>query len=481
MDSDESCNKNSLKTWLPEIVAAALFIILMVGCVFTFIRWPSFRWHILIFYYLICSICVAYGAAFICESNAYNLASKPLDLISTAHWIGYAFVFALVIGVIIPGYIASHQDVFSMEDLLKKMEYNATNTQKIAEALEKNRRFEFEKTNLEAAEWELSSNYFKIARSITNIGTPGTTNTTYDDLQALHDAIQLAEERQKNLKLSVQLQPFYPYVHINAITPVAIVCFAILLTVMPPKYSPGKFAEWRRNRKINIAGKRWSVFSWWVFFSSVLILYRAPMILRNLLHLNTGRTVFAYSNIDIDQVSFVVTDLIDSFYILPLFLVWAKWFKIGNDLEEGLSRAEEPGKSFEYATDAKVIRNLTDLWIKWQVTSVLIAIPFIGSTVFYYGLMFADHDHRYLPQALNSHVLWAVTWLVISFPLLRSYYVWFNARTRALAAKSHNDKEFEHATKFFDTIQPLTRTNFVVSAFLGLASFLYPLFEHLLK
>jgi hypothetical protein len=323
-------------------------------------------------------------------------------------------------------------------------------------------KFQVAFTNYPIKEENLVTNYFAIAD----------TDATNPILSHIKDAADFENQQIKSLKPSIDLVPFYPYTlkHLNGMVPVGFFCFGILLFVIPPV--PKEFSlRWKREN-LTCWWKSPSSLKWAFFSVIVLTDYHTPILIRNFLPLNEGRTVYGYSNIDISPISFLVMFVMDTIFMVLLVLIWAKWLAISTEVKRDL----EEGKAFEYTLDPKVLKQLSELYINWQITSVLVAMPFLGFTFFYYDFMLKAHDERYLPQALNSHLLWAVTWIVISLPLIRRHYRWMVAKMLALAeCKSRNDGEFGRRSKLFEQLRPYSTASVIMSASIGILTFIFPL------
>jgi hypothetical protein len=413
--------------------------------------------------------------------------------------IGWVFFLTFFLGMLVPGVVAAFGHVFRLEGLRKRIQQNQAFTltqltrvtgctnDSLAEAQEETANFLTNQLDYRAKSEALVRDYFREAAA----------NSRDPQLSNVAGAVEFEQKQLKLLKPPVDLVPYYPYLltHANGLTPIWLFCFSALLVAVA-KVPPGHrmiAKDWRIwNWRLKIGeSPSWSdIFfekGWWrwrlrpekgkpstsfpclVFFSVVLIIYRSNLWLRNFLPWTEGRRLFAYSNFDIDPYSFVTMEAIDNVEMVLVFLVLLKFLKIYANIEP-----RSDGPAFVYATSKDVLHDLSTTYVRWQISSVLVGLPCLLSAVFYYDMIFGTHDHRYFPQAINSHLIWAVAWIIVSLPLLRRYYQWMTAKTEALGNAGQEAEVLEK-------LQPLGSANLTASAIIGAMSFLFPLIHAFLK
>lgn len=77
-------------------------------------------------------------------------------------------------------------------------------------------------------------------------------------------------------------------------------------------------------------------------------------------------------------------------------------------------------------------RRVANLVLQWQFNSVVLSAGFGFFSLFFWELAHGAEDRRYVIQALNAHLLWACTWIVLSLPMVRAWHDWEITRAVAL-------------------------------------------------
>lgn len=397
--------------------------------------------------------------------------------------IGLLFVYSACLGVVFPGVVARCSSVFHVGELRERMALNRDAFGKAMATLTNGSWFSKWDTNIigqdlpgitnaimqyDQFKTNSASYTAKSVQLLDNYFTMASINATNPALSNVQGAVEFEQRQSDTLKKTVNLLPFYPYIfaHLNGVVPAGLLCMGILLFAMPP-ILPNCSSTWKAK------------FSWeWMLFSFFwLMAYQIPVWIRNFWPLNEGRVVYAYSNLDISPASYLTMVIVDTTFMTLVILVWAKWLTIYMDI------LEPEKKGLALATDSETLRTLASHYVRWQISSLLIAIPFLGYTFFYYGFMLKSHDSRYFPQALNSHLLWAITWIAISLPLIRKHNQWMLAKMEALA-ECHGKRSGENLkarAELFDRIRPYSAANVIASTIIGALTFIFPLIHGLWK
>jgi hypothetical protein len=202
----------------------------------------------------------------------------------------------------------------------------------------------------------------------------------------------------------------------------------------------------------------------------VYVFYEWPLWVRNFILNTKGRTVYAYPNFDIDKVSFFYQEVIIFFFCFlsaQLILICVdKYNKINSTTYENVTVNEFLVISSYYSTAYR----------DWFINSVLLAIGFLSFTSFFWRIVFAYGDQRYLISAVNAHVIWALAWIAISLNFF--YYMQlFDKIKREILRTNPDDKTLkivmEHA--------PASNMTVVLSGIVSLLTFLSPLLKMLFE
>lgn len=150
--------------------------------------------------------------------------------------------------------------------------------------------------------------------------------------------------------------------------------------------------------------------------SLIYVYYEWPLWARNFLLGSHGRTVFAFTNYDIDKASFLTQEGMIAGFAFLLAAVWMKWSYIAEEQQETLKR--ESGKGYFNPALLSRVQSVFSLWI---LSSLVLALGFAYFTTFFWNLVAGYHDQRYILSAFLAHSLWILTWSVLSMPLLRCW------------------------------------------------------------
>ncbi len=211
-------------------------------------------------------------------------------------------------------------------------------------------------------------------------------------------------------------------------------------------------------------------------FSGVYILYRWPTWTRNLPQMQyVNRRVFSNGNWDISRLSFVVQEmqaLLVCGMLVTLWMIWAKFLPLW---QRHMARHWAALKSNGDIDDCW--RDIGDLFIHWQICSVLLAGAFVPYTFFFWTYVVDDHDKRYLPHALIMHALWGLTWMLLSLPLAWTWYQWkFRYRKFEISLSSVSDDD---DGKKKEMSSPISQWNVLGSLLGAIIAFLFPLLKEL--
>jgi hypothetical protein len=200
--------------------------------------------------------------------------------------------------------------------------------------------------------------------------------------------------------------------------------------------------------------------------------------LRNFAFYDEGRTIFSYVNYDISPLSFILQELRAIVMALLISVLWQQWMIYYGEVKQQFSRWE--GKSSGLADISKRSHLVADMFNRWQLNSVLVVGAFLPWTFFYWQNTVALGDSRYVVAALAMHFYWAMSWVLISAPLIYTFHKWSLLKSEVLALASDNpddSKNVDRRISFVRETNPLSSLQIVGAGVASVVSFLLPLLD----
>jgi hypothetical protein len=157
-------------------------------------------------------------------------------------------------------------------------------------------------------------------------------------------------------------------------------------------------------------------------------------------------------------------------------ILWNQWMQYHDDVRQQVSSWKPTTKSLEPM--AMHARTVSVLFNRWQLISVIIVGAFLPWTVFYWINVMTFGDSRYVVAAFTIHLHWAITWILVSAPLIHTFYAWTNLKSEALAlvASSTDDsKEVDRKLAYITQSNPLTNLQIIGAGVVSIFSFLLPI------
>jgi hypothetical protein len=241
--------------------------------------------------------------------------------------------------------------------------------------------------------------------------------------------------------------------------PVAIACLGWLVLLARPN-------GFRMRSRVN---HPWAVVP--LMSLGLLAVKDWPQFMRNFLLNAVGRdrTIVAYPNWDVGPFSFLYQEFAAFLFTFLLAILWCQWAERLDDVRA----KKRTGRPEDQVFDPKRIEELTYAYIHWQVASLLLSIPFFLTTWFYWPLILRDRDFRYIPSAITMHLLWAVSWALISLPLAFDWHHWSVMRSAAIAKLRKTSRE-AHQLDALKELQPVSLVNLVGTGIGAVAGFVLP-------
>jgi hypothetical protein len=164
----------------------------------------------------------------------------------------------------------------------------------------------------------------------------------------------------------------------------------------------------------------------------IFIFATGPLIVRNIIALKStqGRTVYAYSNLDIDPASFGCQ--LANFLIFSrlLAILWHQWISYS---------AKFLVKSNDHSCDAvKAMLNADTLDAlsaelrRFQTAFAVLSIGFIGYTAIFWKQVIDNGDFRFILESFFAHAFWIISAVLIALPFWRLWLAWRRNRVRAI-------------------------------------------------
>jgi hypothetical protein len=216
-----------------------------------------------------------------------------------------------------------------------------------------------------------------------------------------------------------------------------------------------------------------------IYAFGIYVFYQWPLWMRNFVLSNEGRTIFAFSNYDIHKASFFAQEAVILGFAFLLATAWWQWAQFFDGRRIELRR--RMNATLEGAGN-EASERLARTFTQWQICSAVLAGGFLFATNFYWTIVDRYNDPRYLISAIIIHVLWGLTWILISMPLAITWLAWERSRVRALETlllrrEDTSLEKYEHTRQLLTEMRPLGSINVSVSAIGAIVSFLLPLLK----
>jgi len=157
--------------------------------------------------------------------------------------------------------------------------------------------------------------------------------------------------------------------------------------------------------------------------------YEWPLWIRNFVLNTEGRTVYAYPNIDVHPGSFFAQEAVVAGFCALLALLWLQWAQFYSEVR---TLNTPVPRALPVALEGELVNEVSRLFTYWQICSVILALGFLFFTNFFWTLVAKFHDQRYFLSAIMAHLLWAVSWALISMPLISRWHYWSRVKRMAL-------------------------------------------------
>lgn len=343
-------------------------------------------------------------------------------------------VFTTVIGLILPGIVAYRQGIFDEEAMSKHM------TPKLP--IEEQREIEHYRTTKAFAKEKLAQidSIFASQQVLTSA-----------QVTALKTQRAVAQEL-ATAHPPVTFLPFYlssgMLTWVLTLTPLA----WLALLFYPGR---GPFEHLNPLRTVSTALLGYVAYQWTVWTRYFVLQ-------------NNGRKVIGFANYDVSHAAFWFQELHTVLFWLLMSMVVFQWLEAAN---ADRRRAHQQNPTLDWLSN-----DLSGTFLRWQLTSLLLALSFLPFTTFYWNLIVLSHDLRFLPAAIILHVIWLVVWIIITTPLYQSLRRWRQFKITIFdEILTGNAPEVQ--LKVLEAAEPIGDWAKVTSASLTAFSFLAPILK----
>ncbi|MGA2743837.1 MAG: hypothetical protein ABSE44_03990 [Candidatus Sulfotelmatobacter sp.] len=187
---------------------------------------------------------------------------------------------------------------------------------------------------------------------------------------------------------------------------------------------------------------------------------------------NSGRKVVGFANYDVSHAGFWLQEINTVLFWLLLSSVCFQWLHFSSTIAKH--------RAYTAVTLTSVTNGVSNVFLRWQLTSLMLVLSFLPFTTFYWDLIVHAKDGRFLPAAIILHTLWAVAWIIVSIPLFRSWSEWRTFKAQVLERALVGDTSAD-VIRVLEASEPIGDWSKVISGALTTLSFGAPLLKALLS
>ncbi|MGA3067023.1 MAG: hypothetical protein ABSF29_09270 [Tepidisphaeraceae bacterium] len=381
-------------------------------------------------------------------------------------------VFAFFVGVAIPAAAALWHGVFYEECFVKRIGDNIPKSPRSADWLSRIIAFQHETSALKSALRDLGISIrnadAELAKANCSESVVATTQPSerLDSLVALQSKIaQALQDR------PLVVVPFYGSLY----TPLWFWTF-LTIGVMLRVFYPGAI-ESILPRGENIAYERWSWKTTWWVGAGIFLFFEWPSWYRYAFP-PRGEVIpsaLFYTNFYADKLSCFIENALDLLYSVLLAAIWGQWLSFYAKLKTW--PLSDAGDDFARTIDPIFARRLSAAFLHWVIMSTLLASSYVFDTVFYWRIVTASGGANSILQAVLEHTVWAVSWIILSLPLIYLYWSWTDMRAKALSGLNKKGEPTDGQRWLLEQSKPLSVWVVVVANAGAVIAFLFSLYN----
>jgi hypothetical protein len=209
------------------------------------------------------------------------------------------------------------------------------------------------------------------------------------------------------------------------------------------------------------------------------LLYSSFNYLRNFLFYNEGRVIFSYAHHDISPIGFFLQEIQFFGMCLMVATIWIQWDLHLNNISKYTS-GWKAGKDISLQSLNESSRFIYALFMRWQLSSILLAGGFLIWTFHFWNLAFEVGDVRYYISAIIMHLFWLVSWIILSRPLVMAFTRWTSLKSNfeaMICEKPNEFKNAEYALKYVNHLNPLSAYQLLATSVAAIGSLLLPFID----
>lgn len=358
--------------------------------------------------------------------------------------LGVVLFSSVLFGYILPVVVAVADDHFSTNDFEKRIE------KEFPKKFEELTKFRDQKQQLTQTVAVLETRINAIAKY---------SNTDIQSLEQLLGSIDEINVYVNKLKPPFRIRAFES----QTITRYWVLSYFFLGTLLALNYL--------EKPSIIPSNTCWRLFA--LFLALFWIIEGAPLWIRNFSLGEYGRTFYSATNFDVSPFGFLRQEC--NRLLLCMLLSTICLHSLSQTIEVLSDLRNNPRDDKEIIADSTEAKRLESMFIRWQLSSLLMAIPFLYLIWFYWRAVNIGGDSRYITAAIVSQIEWGAAWVIISLPFFIRCHRWSLARTGYLSRLIKDPKANSPDLKLIEMLNPIPTSRMLLSQVFVLITFFTPL------
>lgn len=374
---------------------------------------------------------------------------SPAKAIVPMLWI---HILAIVLTLLMPGFVAKLGHVFYEEETIERLP--AAAKQKHGEFLKKQDRLRSRVDQLERQIDRL------LAASVIDARIP-----------SLIETKRKVSDELRSLVPVVRPIPFYLNPQM-LVWPAVYTCLGWLVFVFRPPRS--------KSFRAALGDRR----TWWPI-ALAYVIYQWPLWFRNFLMTDEKRVIYAYPNDDVHLASLIVQEFVIFGFFILLGVLWRQWMDFYDRRHRRLEHVSRLNKTSKDIAGRVLSRSMqgrvSSTFMHWIVASVILGLGFLPFTSFYWHVVSGINDSRYTLPAIVAHMLWGITWVILSLPLIETWQLWNRDRMDAISAMVTEDiepaQEMAATLRLLSEAKPIAPGSVIAANVAAILSLLAPFLQ----
>jgi len=207
----------------------------------------------------------------------------------------------------------------------------------------------------------------------------------------------------------------------------------------------------------------------------LFLLFGWPNWLRHLQSMTDDRVVFSWAQPDVSWMSSLMQEFRFLVWCILICRSWAVWLEIARG---EMAAVPASGDRFELVEYLESMEHANARFHRWQVDSFVVGVIFLPITYHFWRIVVKAGDVRYLDSAVVFQLLWGLTWLITTLPLVHSL-ARCSAQRMALTVQAMDSKRpiADEVLRRMMEMKPLDQSKVLASLTAALLSFVLPLLQ----